>query len=248
MGRALEGGDVLSFAQTDVPPHPQGLLCGGAPEVVVPDDPAQQPHPDPVKDLHVLLVDRGRGGHEQPGGLRVLAGEHGVQAVDALEDDHLLIVELDGAVLLRHLILDLEVKIGNYDLPALIQGLQVLADQRDVQALGGLQIRLAVLGLGEVRLVLGAVVVVQGDHVGEDPPIRQGLPQTGCRGGLAGGGGSRQQDDPAPAQTAHHRIGGGVDPVVVEVVALGHVGLGVGAKSGIDIIQFDSHEIRLLFS
>ena len=161
--------------------------------------------------------------------------------MDALEDHDLVVVEPEGPELLRVLSLALEVKVGDHDLPALVQGLQVAAQKGGVQALGGLQVVLPVGHPGEVRLGLGAVVVVQGDHVGVDAPVQQGLPDPGGRGGLAGGGRSRQQDDPAVLQPAHHKVGGLADPVVVEVVAALDEALGVRAQGVVDVVEFEPH-------
>ena len=154
--------------------------------------------------------------------------------MDALEDDDLVLLEAERPEVRRGLGLAAEVKMRDQDLLALVEQLQMLAQQIDVQGLRGLQIGVAAAGGREIRVVLGAVVIIQADHVGEDAPPLQGGADAACGRGLAGGGGSCQQDDLAPVQAGEDDVRRRLHAALIERVALGHVARRVRGQGAVD--------------
>jgi hypothetical protein len=111
---------------------------------------------------------------------------------------------------------------------------KMLAQQIHVQGLRGLQIGVAAAGGREIGVVLGAVVIIQADHVGEDAPPLQGGADAACGRGLAGGGGSCQQDDLAPVQAGEDDVRRLLHAALIERVALGHVARRVRGQGAVD--------------
>ena len=241
IGPVLEGGDVLLLAPAHIIPHQKGFQKVCAPEIIVTDRPAGNPHPGALEPQFLPLQHVGAGGDVQAGGLRVTAEDVVIEGVDALENGDLVLVQLQkGApAVVAHLAGKLI--LGHHHPLAPGQLGESLVQQVQVQQHRRLVVDVPLGGAGGGLAVEGLIVVVHGDGVGVHPPALQLLLQLEGGGGLARAGGAGQQHDGAdlhPLQNTVHRR---VNAALIGGVAGLQKSLGIGAEALVDLLQLIGH-------
>ena len=181
----LKRRDVGKLAPADVAPHGHGHGRVGAAEIVVPHHAAHQAEPGALEDDAAVEDNVAPGGDVELEGLGMPVGDHVVQGVDALEDHHLVLLELDGLGGLLNAHLAGELILRHIDPLALGQLGEVLVQKLHVQAQGRLQVDVPLRGAGRGGRVHGVEVVVHRHIMAAHALLLQRGGDLHGRGGLA---------------------------------------------------------------
>ena len=135
VGLVFVGGDILFLALAHICPHPEGLACRGAAELMVAQGAAAQPHPCPFKDDLARIVDNVAAGRDiDPECVGGKGREGIVQRMDALEDDYVALFGIKEASGVELLALLFEKILGKLDGLAPFNGGKVPSQQLHVEA------------------------------------------------------------------------------------------------------------------
>ena len=222
----LEGGYVAQLAPSDVCPHAHGLQRIGAAELVVAHHAPHQAEPGALEDHPALELHIAAGGDIELEGLRVHVGDHGIERMDTLEYDHLVLFQLDGLGRLLDTHAAGELVLGHIDALAPRKLLKVPVQEIHVQTQRRFQIQIPLRRAGRAA-VYGFEIVVHAYVVGVHTALLQRFGDLHGSRGLARAGGAGQQNDGAALfvfQNAVHRL---AHSVTVELVAFSHKALGI---------------------
>ena len=242
VGGVLVGGDIQLFPPAHVGPHVQGAAHVGAPEIVVPHRPPGEAQPGALEHHPAVFpLDVAPGGDVQPGGVGVAVGELGVQGVDALENGHLVLPQLQGGAPAVVAHLPGKLKPGHQNPLAPGQLGEVLVQQLQVHHLRRLVVDGAVGRAGHPVGIGADEVVVHGYRVGAHPPALQLLAELFRRRRLARAGGAGQQHHRAFLHVLADLFRGPGDLVLIAPVALLHELHRVPPHGGVDVSKFVCH-------
>ena len=199
----LEGEDPPPLAPADALPHAEGILDGGAAGLEVPDSAAQKPQVAGGNAVVVIQVQGDQGTDieaEYTAIVDALGQQHGVQGVEALDDDDGLRGQTHGLAVPFPLA-GLEIEVGQLDLLAVQELCHVAGEEVGVQGVDVLQITLAIRAEGHLLPVNVVVIHAHEDGLLAVDPELGG--QTVGRSGLAGGTGACQHDGLGVALADH---------------------------------------------